>query len=131
MIGALIVSHGQLARELVAAAEMVVGEIPHVAPVSIGWHDDVNEMRGAIQRAIETVDSGRGVLILTDMFGGTTSNMALSFLEPDRVEVLTGVNLPMVIRVANQKQDEDLRALARSVRDHAIRHIAIASELIR
>src|SRR5205823_1161583 len=89
-IGVVVVTHGQLANELVNAAEMIVGELPQFTAVSIGWHDDVDVAREAIARAIEKVARGRGVLILTDMFGGTPSNLGLTFLEAGYVEVITG-----------------------------------------
>ena len=132
MIGALVVSHGQLAQELVAAAEMIVGEIAHIHPVSIGWHDDVNDASKEIARRIGDADSGSGVLILTDMFGGTPSNIALSFHEPGKVDIVTGVNLPMIIKIANQqKEGETLESLARSVRDQGRTSITLASDFIR
>src|SRR5512136_316192 len=108
MIGALVVSHGQLAQELLAAAEMIVGEISHIQAVSIGWHDDVNDARTEIEKRIADVGSGGGVLLLTDMFGGTPSNIAFSFHEPGKVDVVTGANLPMIIKIANQKEGETL-----------------------
>jgi len=117
MIGALVVTHGHLARELVSAAEMIVGEISHVRAVSIGWHDDVNDARKDIERHISEVDDGAGVLLLTDMFGGTPSNIAFSFHEPGKVDVITGVNLPMIIKLATQKEGETLDSLSRGVRD--------------
>src|SRR5512141_2294122 len=104
MIGALVVTHGHLGQELVAAAEMIVGEISHIKAVTIGWHDDVNDAQKDIERHILEVDSGSGVLLLTDMFGGTPSNIALSFHNPGVVDVVTGVNLPMIIKIANQKE---------------------------
>src|SRR5258707_12737232 len=98
MIGVVVVTHGQLANELVNAAEMIVGDLPQFAAVSIGWHDDVNDAREEIAQAIERVrgESRDGVLLLTDMFGGTPSNLGMTFLEKDSVEVITGVNLPML-----------------------------------
>src|SRR5512135_1447940 len=105
MIGALVVTHGQLAQELLAAAEMIVGEISHIQAVSIGWHDDVNEARSEIERRIAEIGGGSGVLILTDMFGGTPSNIAFSFHDPGKVDVVTGANLPMIIKIASQKED--------------------------
>src|SRR6201993_3744222 len=98
MIGGLIVTHGRLAIELLNAAEMIVGESHHLAAVSIGWHDDVDIARGMIEKAIERVKSPDGVLILTDMFGGTPTNIASTFLDYGKVEVITGVNLPMLIK---------------------------------
>src|SRR5215470_344990 len=99
MIGVVIVTHGQLASELVSAAETIVGEVHHITAVAIGWHDDVDVAREEIERAIARVNSGDGVLLLTDMFGGTPTNLAASFLGGKLpVEVVTGVNLPMVIK---------------------------------
>lgn len=131
MIGAVVVTHGQLANELVSSAEMIVGEVPYIVPLSIGWHDDVNESRQEIERKIRAVDQGKGVLVLTDMSGGTPSNIALSLLERDRVEILTGVNLPMILKLANQNEDDTLESLARRVRDQGKKHITLASELLK
>src|SRR6185437_10225697 len=100
MIGVVVVTHGQLATELLNAAETIVGELPRFAAVSIGWHEDTEDARAEIAEAIARVEQGQGVLILTDMFGGTPSNLAMTFLEPNRIEVLTGVNLPMLIKLA-------------------------------
>src|SRR3989441_6201563 len=97
VIGVVVVTHGQLATELVNAAEMIVGDLPQLVAVSIGWHDDVNDAREDIARAIERVRTDGGVLLLTDMFGGTPANLAITFLEANRVEVVTGVNLPMLL----------------------------------
>jgi mannose PTS system EIIA component len=130
MIGALVVTHGHLGQELVAAAEMIVGEISHIKAVSIGWHDDVNDARKDIERRLTEVESGSGVLILADMFGGTPSNIALSFHEPGKVDVLTGVNLPMIIKIAGQKEAETLESLARIVRDQGRSSIAMASDFL-
>jgi PTS system mannose-specific IIA component len=131
MIGALVVSHGHLAQELLAAAEMIVGEIAHIQAVSIGWHDDVNDARNEIERRIADVASGSGVLILTDMFGGTPSNIAFSFHEPGKVDVVTGVNLPIIIRIANQKEGETLESLARTVCEQGRSSIAMASDFLK
>src|SRR5918911_4806970 len=98
MIGVVVVTHGQLATELVNAAEMIVGDLPQFAAVSIGWHDEVNDAREDIAQAIERVRGDGGVLLLTDMFGGTPSNLALTFIEANQIEVITGVNLPMLIK---------------------------------
>ncbi len=131
MVGALVVSHGHLARELVAAAEMIVGdEISHIRSVSIGWHDDVNDARNEIEKHIAEVESGSGVLILTDMFGGTPSNIAFSFHEPGKVDVLTGVNLPMLLKIASQKEGDTLETLARAVREQGRSSISMASEFL-
>ena len=129
-IGVVVVTHGQLATELLNAAEMIVGDLPRFAAVSIGWHDDVNVAREAIQRAVARVDQGAGVLLLTDMFGGTPSNLGLSLLEAGRVEVVTGVNLPMLIKLA-RVESGDLLAIARQLCDHGRAAIRGASELLR
>lgn len=109
MIGIVVVTHGQLARELVAAAEMITGEdIPNATSVSIGWHDAPEDARRAILAAVQRVSGDDGTVILTDMFGGTPSNLALSVLEEDTVEVVTGVNLPMLIRLVSIRADEQV-----------------------
>jgi PTS system mannose-specific IIA component len=131
MIGALVVTHGHLAQELVAAAEMIVGDISHIQAVSIGWHDDVNDARKEIERKIAEVDRGSGILILTDMFGGTPSNIAFAFHEPGKVDIVTGVNLPMIIKIAHQKENEELDSLARSVLEQGQSSIRVASEFLR
>jgi PTS system mannose-specific IIA component len=130
MIGGVIVTHGQLANELVSAAEMIVGEIHHITAVSIGWHDDVDVAREEIERAIQRVNAGDGVLLLTDMFGGTPTNIAATFLGQSQVEVVTGVNLPMVIKLATQDKDEQLGDLARKVRDQGQQNIYLASDVL-
>jgi mannose PTS system EIIA component len=130
MIGALVVTHGHLGQELMAAAEMIVGEISHIRAVSIGWHDDVNDARKDIEKHIAEVETGNGVLILTDMFGGTPSNIALSFHDPGRLDVVTGVNLPMIIKIASQKEGDTLDSLARTVRDQGRSSISRASDFL-
>lgn len=129
--GVVVVTHGQLAVELVNAAEAIVGDLPQFAAVSIGWHDDVADAREAIAEAIGRMDRARGVLLLTDMFGGTPSNLALSFLETNRVEVLTGVNLPMLIKLAGLQRSDDLLAVAREMAEHGKSAIRVASDLLR
>jgi len=130
-VGVVVVTHGQLATELLNAAEMIVGDLPGFSAVSIGWHDDVDVARTAIARAIEKVDRGHGVLLLTDMFGGTPSNLAMTFLEADQVEVVTGVNLPMLIKLAKVPDAANLLALARSLCEHGRASIRVASDLLR
>ena len=130
MVGGVIVPHGQLANELVSAAEMIVGEIRHITAVSIGWHDDVDVAREEIARAVQRVDMGNGVLLLTDMFGGTPTNIAASFLGQAPVEIVTGVNLPMVIKLAEQEENEQLADLARRVRDQGQQQIHLASDIL-
>src|SRR5213078_4508483 len=129
-VAGVIVTHGMLATELLAAAEMIVGHVAHIAAVSIGWHDDVDAAREEIERAIVRVDSGRGVLIMTDMFGGTPTNIAGMFLKEDEVEVVTGVNLPMIVKLASEAGDDTLLDVARRVREQGREGIYLAGELL-
>jgi PTS system mannose-specific IIA component len=131
VIGVVVVTHGQLATELLNAAEMIVGDLPQFTAVSIGWHDDVNDAREDIAQAIERVRGEEGVLVLTDMFGGTPSNVGMTFLETDRVEVITGVNLPMLIKLAGLQKSANLLAVAQAMRDHGRNAIWVASDLLR
>jgi mannose PTS system EIIA component len=131
VIGVVVVTHGQLATELVNAAEMIVGDLPQFTAVSIGWHDEVNDAREDIAQAIERVRGDAGVLLLTDMFGGTPSNLGMTFLEQDRLEVITGVNLPMLIRLASLRSSSNLLGVAKEMRDHARDAIWVASDLLR
>jgi mannose PTS system EIIA component len=131
MIGVVVITHGQLATELVNAAEMIVGDLPQFAAVSIGWHVDVESARQEIERAIARVQGADGVLVLTDMFGGTPANLGITFLEADRVEVITGVNLPMLIKLARLQASSDLLAVAREMREHGRNAIWVASDLLR
>ena len=131
MIGVVVITHGQLAIELLNAAEMIVGDLPQFTAVSIGWHEDVNDAREYIAQAIDRVQGDKGVLLLTDMFGGTPSNLGMTFLEADRVEVITGVNLPMLIKLASLSSSLDLLAVAREMRDHGRSAIWVASDLLR
>ena len=126
MIGIVVVTHGQLATELVNAAETIVGDLPQFAAVSIGWHEDVKDARDEIAAAIARVQNGAGVLVLTDMFGGTPSNLGLTFLEADKVEVITGVNLPMLIKLSSLKEPASLLDVAREMREHGRNAIWVA-----
>lgn len=130
MIGVVVVTHGQLAVELVHGAETIVGDLPHVTAVSIGWHEDTQEARDEIARAIDRVQREHGVLIVTDMFGGTPANLAMTFLEVGKIEVVTGVNLPMLIKLAQVSPEEPLASVARMLRDTGQSSIYIASELL-
>ena len=131
MIGIVAVTHGQLAAELLNATEMIVGELPNFAAVSIGWHDETSDARDAIEQAIARVQQGEGVLLLTDMFGGTPSKLAMTFLGQDNVEVLTGVNLPMLISLANRREQASLLEITREARERARNAIWVASDLLR
>ena len=130
-LGVVVVTHGQLATELVNSAETIVGDLAHFAAVSIGWHEDTQDAREEIAQAAARVDKGAGVLILTDMFGGTPSNLAMTFLAPNKVEVITGVNVPMLIKLAGLTEQSDLLAVAREMREHGRNAIWVASDLLR
>ena len=125
-------THGRLAIELLNAAEMIVGEIHGMAAVSIGWHDDVDTASTMIRNALDRVRTDDGVLILTDMFGGTPTNIASTFLGQENVEVVTGVNLPMLIKLAQAQVDpsQDLAGVARMVRESGQSSIYRASDLL-
>src|SRR5215470_6558483 len=110
---------------------MIVGDLPQFAAVSIGWHDDVNDAREDIAQAIARVRGEEGVLVLTDMFGGTPSNLGMTFLESDRLEVITGVNLPMLIKLAGLQQHSPLLDVARQLRDDGRSAIWVASDLLK
>jgi PTS system mannose-specific IIA component len=125
-----VVTHGRLAEELVNATRMIVGGDESLAAVSLGWHDDPADARGRIEAAIRGADRGGGVLVLTDMFGGTPSNLALSFLEPGRVEVITGVNLPMLLRFASLRPDASFAETVRRIVEQGRSAIHLASELL-
>jgi PTS system mannose-specific IIA component len=127
MIGILVVTHGNIAGELVKVACTIVGEIPAIAAVSIGWTDDMQIAREAIERALHEV-GGSDVLILTDMFGGTPTNVSLPFLS-SKVEIVTGVNLPMLIKVVSLREG-DLLEVARAVREQGKGAIYVASEIL-
>src|SRR2546423_14369050 len=129
-VAGVIVSHGQVANELLSAAETIIGHVKHITAVSIGWHDDQEAATNEVGRAIERVSEGSGVLLMTDMFGGTPTNIASMFLSADEVEVVTGVNLPMVIKLASQKAGEPLEEVARLVRDQGRQGIYLAGELL-
>jgi PTS system mannose-specific IIA component len=137
-LGVVVVTHGQLATELVNSAEMIVGDLPQFAAVSIGWHDDVDRAREEIGLAIARVGSFAGgseaepadVLVLTDLFGGTPANLGVTFVSP-HVEVITGVNLPMLIKLARPQKSTDLAQLAREMCDHGRSAIWVASDLLR
>jgi PTS system mannose-specific IIA component len=130
MIGVVVVTHGQLATELVNAAETIVGDLPNFFAVSIGWHEDVHDARQEIAAAIDKVRQPGGVLLATDMFGGTPSNLGITFLEPDKVEIVTGVNLPMLIKAASMKDEASLIEVARTLREHGRNAIWVASDLL-
>ena len=130
MIGVLIVTHGKLAHELVETTKIIVGKsIDHVFPISVGWNDDTTDIQKTISTAISKVDQGEGVLILTDMFGGTPANISLSFL-CEKVEIITGVNLPMLIKIANVGDRYPLKELSQLIFEQGKKSIYLASEIL-
>lgn len=129
-IAAVVVAHGHVAAEMLAAAEMIVGPLPHVTSASISWHDDVDAAREEIERAIARVNQGRGILLLTDMFGGAPMDIALMFLDDKGTEIVSGVNLPMVIRLANQTPQDSPSQLASRVCEGGKEAIHQASEIL-
>ena len=132
MIGVVIVTHCRLGEELIAAAKLVVGEeLKQFQPVSIGSSEGTEDIRDKIIGAIRKVDEGQGVLILTDMYGGTPSNISLSFLEEKKIEVITGVNLPMLLKLATHHNDMDLEKLAVFITEYGQRNINLASEVLK
>ena len=130
MIGLVLVTHGRLAAEFVVAMEHVVGPQEAVEAICIGPDDDMEARRQDIADAIARVDRGKGVIILTDLFGGTPSNLAISLMKTENVEVIAGVNLPMLIRLAGARKDMTLSAAAKAARDAGRNYITIASEFL-
>ena len=130
MIGLILVTHGRLADQFVEAMEHVVGEQPAVETVCIGPNDDMEQRRSDIAEAIEKVESGRGVIILTDLFGGTPSNLAISLLDAGRVEVIAGINLPMLIRLAGARKNLSVGEAVEAGQVAGRNYITVASELL-
>ncbi|MEA2572172.1 MAG: mannose system component [Acidobacteriota bacterium] len=131
VIGALIVTHGKLAYELLNAAQKIETNVSGVEAVPLEWTDTVDEAREKIRQALERISDGNGVIIFTDMFGGTPSNISLSFLEKGRVEIVTGVNLPMVVKFATLAQDAtDVATLAHVISEKGSKAIRVASDLL-
>ena len=133
MIGALIVTHGNLAYELLNAARQIEADVTGIEAVPLEWSDSVEEARTKIAAALESIGRGRrGVIIFTDMFGGTPSNLSLPFLEEGRVEIVTGVNLPMIVKFAMVKQEaKDISTLAHVISEKGAKAIRVASDLLR
>ncbi len=130
MIGLVLVTHGRLADEFVAALEHVVGPQENVATVCIGPEDDMEQRREDILKSISAAEQGSGVILLTDMFGGTPSNLAISVIDKANVEVIAGVNLPMLIKLASVRKTETLSKAATSAQDAGRKYINIASQLL-
>jgi PTS system mannose-specific IIA component len=130
MIGIVLVTHGNLAREFLAAMEHVVGKQEQARAISIGPDDDMEQRRADILAAAAEVDSGEGAILLTDMFGGTPSNLAISIIDRAKVEVLAGVNLPMLIKLASVRRTEPLATAVTQARDAGRKYISVASTLL-
>ena len=130
MIGLVVVTHGRLAVELIAALEHVVGPQSAVRTICIGPDDDMEKRRKEILSSVEKVDSGKGVILLTDMFGGTPSNLAISIMDQTNVEVIAGVNMPMLIKLASNRKDGSLKKVALEAQDAGRKYINIASGLL-
>ena len=131
MIGVVIVTHGGLAEQLLVTATNIVGQVKQAKTLSITVGEDVDHIRENLSNAIQSVDTGNGVLILTDMFGGTPSNISLSFLHEKKVEVITGVNLPMLVKVLTMQDNGDLFALAKQIEVYGKKNIYLASEILK
>jgi len=130
MIGLVLVTHGQLAAEFVRAMEHVVGPQEAIEAICIGPEDDMEARRADIAQAVAAVDRGRGVILLTDLFGGTPSNLAISLMEPGRVEVIAGVNLPMLIRLEGARKMMKVQAAVAAAREAGRKYISVASEIL-
>jgi PTS system mannose-specific IIA component len=131
MIGGIIVSHGKLAEELLNALTIILGETVNIEAISIGWYDDVEASKKKINESLKKVDQKNGVLIFTDMFGGTPSNLSFSFLKDNKVEIITGVNLPMLIKFASLQRSNSLQEVAKKVVEQGQKNIHLASALLR
>jgi mannose PTS system EIIA component len=131
MIGIVIVTHCNLGQELIRAADFIVGSLRQTRAVSLNPEDQVERLREKIAGAIEKVDTGEGVILLTDMFGGTPSNMSLSFLVDGKVEVVTGVNLPMLVGLASKREGKTLNQAAQEIKAYGLRSIALAGEILK
>ena len=132
MVGVIVVTHCRLGEELIAAAQLVVGEeLRQFQPVSIDPKEGSEEIREKIIAAMRKLEGGQGILILTDMYGGTPSNISLSFLEEKKIEVITGVNLPMLLKLATYQDNLDLESLAAFITDYGQRNINLASEVLK
>jgi PTS system mannose-specific IIA component len=130
MIGLVLVTHGRLASEFIVAMEHVVGPQERIQAICIGPDDDMERRRKDIAKAIAKVDGGEGVIILTDLFGGTPSNLAISLMKSDKIEVIAGVNLPMLIRLEGARKTMDVRSAVAAAREAGRKYISVASEIL-
>ena len=129
MIGVLVVTHGQISQDLLRVNERIVGKSTNMRALCVEWDEDTRTVRERIGEAVETLDTGSGVLILTDMFGGTPTNIALSFLDERSVEIVTGVNLPMLLKLSNLRQEQSLREIAEAISEKGRQSIRIARNI--
>ncbi len=130
MIGGLIVSHGKLAEELLNALTIIIGEAVNIEAISIGWYDDVEESKKNISQSLKRIEQKNGVVIFTDMFGGTASNLSFSFLKDNQIEIITGVNLPMLIKFVSLQRSNNLKEVAKKVYEQGKKNIHLASALL-
>lgn len=130
MIGGIIVSHGKLSDELLNALTIILGEAPNIEAISIGWYDDVEDSKRKINQSLKRVDQKSGVLIFTDMFGGTPSNLSFSFIKENQVEVVTGVNLPMLIKFVSLQRSTNFKDVSRKVVEQGKKNIHLVSALL-
>jgi PTS system mannose-specific IIA component len=130
VIGVVIVTHFRLAEEMLSALRLIVGELPHFRAIGLDPQIAPEDMRSRIEKALRDVDAGSGVLVLVDMFGGTPSNLCLSFLEEGRIEVVTGVNLPMAVKVARVKAGMPIHQVAEVAREYGRKNISVASDVL-
>ncbi|GAB6269096.1 MAG: PTS fructose transporter subunit IIA [Smithella sp.] len=130
MIGVLITTHGNLGNELIKSAELIKGPLNDILHICVDQAKEVEDLKKEISNAIKKLDKGKGVLVLTDLFGGTPSNISLSFMKEGKVEVLTGVNLPMVLKLSEVKEDMTLRDFACLVKNYGEKNIMLASEIL-
>lgn len=130
MIGLVLVTHGLLAKEFVVAMEHVVGPQDAIAPICIGPDDDMDLRRQDIAEAIDSCDSGQGVILLTDLFGGTPSNLAISLMKPGHIEVIAGINLPMLIRLEGARRTMNVKEAVAAAREAGRKYISVASEVL-
>jgi len=130
MIGGIIVCHGKMGEELLNALTIILGEAPNIEAISIGWYDDVEDSKRKISQSLKRVDQRNGAVIFTDMFGGTPSNISFSFLKTNQVEIVTGVNLPMLVKFVSLQRSNSLRDVAKKVVEQGRKNIHLVSALL-
>ncbi len=130
MVGVLVITHGNLGYELIRSAELIKGRLGSILAISVDPTKGVEELKKEITAGIKKVDKGKGVLIMTDLFGGTPSNLSLSFLKEGKLEVVTGVNLPMLLKLPDIREEKDLTDLAYTIKDYGRRNISLAGEIL-